>query len=493
MQPVIRGIDKPAVTRFLTPFNALVNVESCDSSPRSKFRRTLLKKRDWQCCPNEQAWAAPVTQIPCNSHFRSIQSTVMRTRSSRLLSGLTFLLCTIGLQAGPLNQWTWRFPQPQGSTLYAVTYGNSQFVAVGDNGTVITSGDGYHWTVRTYGTFPTLLGVGYAGGMYVAVGTGGTILTSSNAVVWSAQSSGATNALRAVSGNPYYPSPFVSPVRFMAVGDGGTTLVSNDGLSWTKQSFAPSVNLNAVANCEGWFLIAGDSGTYVLYYDLASYSLGTTGVTGSLYTVAANDSWAELGGNLGTDIPPNGQSLNTILYSWDWLNFTAQTFTNSDGLWSPSQLFTLRGMAVGTNGFVAVGDTGQTLEYCYPGVVMTSSTGTNWAESSPYTSENRLSGAAYGNGLYVLVGDAGGIVVSSNLVNWTEITGYHRSAITAIACSANRCIASGLPMLHPYTPFSDFATIVSSNGVDWSVSDSELACADRFGGWNHSVCRREWT
>ena len=58
-----------------------------------------------------------------------------------------------------------------------MTYGNGRFVAVGEDGTILTSPDGVSWTRRTSGTSNRLEGVAYGNGLFVAVG-GGTILTS---------------------------------------------------------------------------------------------------------------------------------------------------------------------------------------------------------------------------------------------------------------------------------------------------------------------------
>src|SRR5262245_32690496 len=55
------------------------------------------------------------------------------------LMGLLWI-CPGSLQADPLDEWTWRNPLPQGHCLFAVAYGNNQFVAVGDAGTIIQSG-----------------------------------------------------------------------------------------------------------------------------------------------------------------------------------------------------------------------------------------------------------------------------------------------------------------------------------------------------------------
>src|ERR1700722_6127616 len=89
----------------------------------------------------------------------------------------------VGASADPIDQWTWRFPMATGQNMYAVTYGNGQFVAVGDNGLIVTSTDGYNWTIQNPGNASALVGVAYADGEYAAVG-GNTILISSNAVTW---------------------------------------------------------------------------------------------------------------------------------------------------------------------------------------------------------------------------------------------------------------------------------------------------------------------
>ncbi|GEM_PF-2471351 len=47
--------------------------------------------------------------------------------------------------ADPLDTWYWRSPSPQGNPLNGVCFGADEFVAVGANGTVMTSPDGAAW------------------------------------------------------------------------------------------------------------------------------------------------------------------------------------------------------------------------------------------------------------------------------------------------------------------------------------------------------------
>ena len=58
----------------------------------------------------------------------------MNNRFLSLLGGLLVLVTARHLVAGPLDEWSLRFPYPTAQTLIAVTYGGGQFVAVGASG-----------------------------------------------------------------------------------------------------------------------------------------------------------------------------------------------------------------------------------------------------------------------------------------------------------------------------------------------------------------------
>lgn len=112
--------------------------------------------------------------------------------------------------------------------LNGVTWGTDKFVAVGRAGYVYTSPDGESWEYYNSGISETLNGVFWSNdaGIFVAVGDDGKIITSSNGEsgTWVSQSSGVTNRLNnVVWGN----------TQFVAVGDNGTIILSSDGQSWT--------------------------------------------------------------------------------------------------------------------------------------------------------------------------------------------------------------------------------------------------------------------
>ena len=72
----------------------------------------------------------------------------------------SFLYNVQDASAGEIDRWYDR-GEPYSITLAAVTYGNSQFVVVGESGTILTSADGTLWTERISGTDSYLSVVAY--------------------------------------------------------------------------------------------------------------------------------------------------------------------------------------------------------------------------------------------------------------------------------------------------------------------------------------------
>src|ERR1019366_660173 len=96
--------------------------------------------------------------------------------------------------------------------------------AVGEEGTILESSDGEHWSPRTSGTTNDLYSVfGTSDEKRLwAVGGEGTILESSDGEHWNPRTSGTTNDLYSVFGTS-------DGKRLWAVGREGTILESSDG------------------------------------------------------------------------------------------------------------------------------------------------------------------------------------------------------------------------------------------------------------------------
>lgn len=179
---------------------------------------------------------------------------------------------------------TWTIsPLVTTNALYGITYGNGRYVAVGEAGTVIY-GDGvnYWQTVPTSSLLPDLKGVAYGtpqlayvytpqngytyqnlpAATFVAVGANGTLVTSPDGLTWTTQNAIPTTSLNAVTFGH----------QFVAVGDGGSIYTSIDGLAWLPaQNYAATLsNLYAVLPA----LYAGGSYAGQLVYS----AVGANGV-----------------------------------------------------------------------------------------------------------------------------------------------------------------------------------------------------------------------
>jgi hypothetical protein len=142
-----------------------------------------------------------------------------------------------GIQTSP-DGTIWA-PNPFGppNQLYGIAYGNGQFVAVGDAGTILSSADGVNWVTRQSETQNTLNDVAYGNGIFCAVSGWGTvggmspetpvngaILTSEDGVNWTQRQTATTNAFNRIAyGNG----------RFVAVGHHGTILSSGPIINLT--------------------------------------------------------------------------------------------------------------------------------------------------------------------------------------------------------------------------------------------------------------------
>ena len=124
------------------------------------------------------------------------------------------------------------------------------WVAVGENGTIITSDDGITWLSATTPTSETLLGV-YSddAGNRVAAGQEGTIVNSPDAAVWTKQTSGNTNAL--------WGTVFAGG-QWIVSGGSGRIVTSPDSVVWTSVNDPFSFTLSDIAyDGSGLYVVVG--------------------------------------------------------------------------------------------------------------------------------------------------------------------------------------------------------------------------------------------
>ncbi len=227
----------------------------------------------------------------------------------------------------PVTAWTPATSLPAGfpaaTNFSAVTFSGA-FVALGAEGSILTSADGLTWTPPGSATNPVLSagmnGIAFLAGVYVAVGNGGKIFTSSDLVTWTqaivlgvvsddlysvsvlngvfvatgangrllTSTSGSTwvvqnsNTPNALRGAAFRSTPTVLTV---VVGDAGTIVTSTDGISWTATTLPGAPNLRSVTNggaltssqpAGARFLAVGQGGTVVFSDDASIWSSPST-------------------------------------------------------------------------------------------------------------------------------------------------------------------------------------------------------------------------
>ena len=180
-----------------------------------------------------------------------------------------------------VTAWTQATSVPTGfaSDLSAVASSGSQFIALGTDGSIVTSTDGNAWTspgaIANPGARMNSLAFGLvsSAARYVAVGNGGNIFMSADLVTWTPQASNTTNDLYNVA----FPKD-----TFVATGANGTLLTSPDAITWTVQSSNTLAALRGTtygtgpaAGASAQYVVVGDSGTILTSTDGTSWSVTT--------------------------------------------------------------------------------------------------------------------------------------------------------------------------------------------------------------------------
>lgn len=145
------------------------------------------------------------------------------------------LVCALTTRLEAQSVWQVK-PSNTTSSLNAVAFGNGLFVAVGDNGTILTSPDGQVWTPRASGTTDRLPAIAFGNGRFVATRANRSMpaITSTDGLNWS------TVALTGAGGTPANTGAFEAIAfgggRFMAVGsvysNSSELMASSDGTSF---------------------------------------------------------------------------------------------------------------------------------------------------------------------------------------------------------------------------------------------------------------------
>ena len=224
--------------------------------------------------------------------------------------------------------WTSRAaPGSATNTMYDVCYdtGIGKWIAIGSAGVIWTSADAITWAAETSGVATDLYGVcakGTNGSQVQVVGAGGVIRTSTDASTWTGRTSGTTENLRSVT---LYDEV---AYRYYAVGDNGTILTSTNGTTWAAISCAVTNQLNRVISFLTTQLAVGNDGILI--------SLNGAAVSEYKRVDTTIDLYAALDTNVSVPFAGGTDGFIVQIYTTEWrfrlLNIVTQTLTASDDL-----------------------------------------------------------------------------------------------------------------------------------------------------------------
>jgi uncharacterized delta-60 repeat protein len=335
---------------------------------------------------------------------------------------------------------------PTTETLWGVTYGGGQFVAVGEKGTILSSPDGRAWTARTSGTAAWLLGVAHNNGLFVAVGDGATVLVSHDGIEW--KRIGTVRLPERLNGVGVFYS------AFFAVGEAGLIAQPSQTLApWPLDRTVPPRGWwRGVAYGMGLTVLAGQEGIAVSGDDLPPFSVRSPATVRNVEGVA-------FGRGRFVAVGEGGVTL-TSREGATWVPGSAGTVT------------TLRGVTVFNGLFVAVGDAGR---------VMTSPDGVTWTNRAT-THPAGLRAVAGSPTDVVAVGEQG-IVQTSALVSLppklvgaiepvtAEVgdTTYLRVEVSGSEPMTYRWYREGVPVPGGDSPVLGFPELQASHIGDYTV------------------------
>lgn len=360
--------------------------------------------------------------------------------------------------AGPLNNWHWRNPLPNGNfqsssvtvTLNAIIFTNGEFYAVGSGGLLEVSPDGTNWTTWATATTNGLNDIICANGEFMAVGYVGTVETSSDGTNWVLQNSGTTAVLDSVAyGNG----------KFAAVGD--AVIASADGIHWSPAVSGLTSSPQVAGGPTGFVAISTSNqdcfSTDGLHWSANTFTVPVTGFSGEPLQIQTL-TYADGQFLIGSYIYATSASADMFMFSsTDGQNWKTNALGNID---TSDQGFDYLFFLTGNNEAIAAGQAEDKpfLQY--------SSDGVNWYQTNISVFFPFSSAGAYGNGTYVIIGAYGEYVTANITSSWTNET------ITLFASGptgpANSC-TSIADSNGTYVAASSGGFVVSTNDSVYSV------------------------
>jgi len=310
-----------------------------------------------------------------------------------------------------------------------IAFGNGLFVAVGDNGLIITSPDGINWTQRTSPLNSHFTNIIFGNNIFVISvnDSVNNIMTSPDGINWT---------VRQILPNAFVNAMTFGNGKFIVAGSNsnfggnGNYIFSTttDGVTWTQSVSPANITPRDITFGNGLFVIVGqgqnpnpNTGRILTSPDgitWTSRSLPTNDFT--VFPISENISSITYGNNLFVATISSNTIGNSILTSPDGITWTLRKSIVST--WTKIEFF--------ENTFIAIANSGTNQ-------LMISTDGINWIAKNTLNS-SLWTGISYGNGKIVAVAAAINI---DNLAT-TSFNKLNNIGITPSFLSLNQSIIS---------------------------------------------------
>lgn len=286
---------------------------------------------------------------------------------------------------------------------------NNLFLITSPSGSMVASFNGLQWDV----TYPTLnlydiswigppaepgrkfMGVGGSGKIiYSSYNEDGTVLSFVEAVIEGPDSPYSSLSLKSITWGEDLINVGVG--RFVAVGDNGEILVSNDGISWRfykNQIIIGDETVEVNWTVKDLNAIFWSNGLYV--------AVGEEG------TILISE-----GPQFVEEVSEVDQEV-TLVETWNWLEVDSGIVAD------------LYGVTWGGGKYVAVGNGGNIL-YSNDGITWTH------VEGSPLSSGTDLKDITWGYNYFVAVGEWASVIYSGDGVAWTEVVTTQTGTLNSV-------------------------------------------------------------
>jgi hypothetical protein len=351
---------------------------------------------------------------------------------------------------GPVKEWTRVQPFPRAAQARVLLHDGQTVVALCNDGVILRHAFDGTWQQAMTPTTNELRSGLFRIDRYVAVGDGGTVLISGDGLLWEAQSSGTSaNLLSVVS----------VEAGLLAMGEGGALIRSANASDWESIETPTSQTLHAAAYGDGLYVVVGDAGTVLTSANGLEWTLAESNTTDNLREVVFGN---------GVFIARGSQWVVTSLDGSEWQARQPQGPDYDGG--EVTIQWTLRGLAFGDGTFALSGYSTHLFKvegasaFTLPSLFV-STNASQWIDlqdavvlvSDPV---GALEEVVFGDGVFVTP-DPRGVFRSDNGFDWNLVAG---PILDNVRFESGRFLAVGPVSANPAVPNPMFT---SRDGVNW--------------------------